>query len=147
MALEQQELESVNVTPATNTTAITGVDTENLPKLPPASKPETQWQQITDKVTQFLDQLPYYSNKFWQAYKLPLINLGLVLAAIITLKVVLTLLDAINDIPLLEPTLELIGIVYSTWFVFRYLLQASTRQELADEIDSLRTQILGKESL
>lgn len=147
MALEQQELQSGNTTPSTDTTAITGVDTENLPKLPPAREPENQWQQITDKISHFLAQLPYYLNKFWEAYKLPLTNLGLVLAAIITLKVVLTLLDAINDIPLLEPTLELIGISYSTWFVFRYLLQASTRQELAAEIDSLRTQILGEESL
>lgn len=145
MALEQQELESDNVTPSTGTTALTGVDTENLPKLPPASKAENQWQQITDKIFQFLDQSPYYFNKFWVAYKLPIINFGLILAAIITLKVVLTLLDAINDIPLLEPTLELIGIIYSTWFVLRYLLNASTRQELAVEIDSFRAQILGEE--
>jgi hypothetical protein len=144
MALEQQELESANVTPSTGTTAIAGVDTENLPKLPPASKPENQWQPIIDKVSQFLAQLPYYSNKFWAAYKLPLINLGLVLAAIVTLKVVLTILDAINDIPLLEPTLELIGIIYSTWFVFRYLILASTRQELAADIDSFRSQLLGE---
>jgi CAAD domains of cyanobacterial aminoacyl-tRNA synthetase len=146
MALEQQEFESVNVTPSTGTTAIAGGDNENLPKLPPAKEPQNQWEQIADKISQFLTQLPYYANKFWEAYKLPIINLGLVFAAIVTLKVVLTLLDAINDIPLLEPTLELIGIVYSTWFVFRYLLQASTRQELAAEIDSLRTQILGQES-
>jgi hypothetical protein len=144
MTVDQQEFESVNVTPSTGTVALTGVDNENLPKLPPASKSENQWQQITDRIFQFLDQLPYYFNKFWAAYKLPVINFGLVLAAIITLKVVLTLLDAINDIPLLEPTLELIGIIYSTWFVLRYLLNASTRQELAAEIDSLKTQILGE---
>jgi len=145
MALEQQELKSANVASAMGATAISGVNTENLPKLPPASKPENQWQQITDKISQFLDQFPEYSTKFWEAYKLPLISLGVVLAAIVTLKIVLTLLDAINDIPLLEPTLELIGISYSAWFVFRYLLQASTRQELATEIDSLRAQILGEE--
>lgn len=146
MALEQQKLESENVTPSMGTTALTGVDTENLPKLPPASQPKNQWQQITDKISQVLEQLPYYFNKFWTAYKLPVINFGLVLAAIITLKVVLALLDVINDIPLLEPTLQLIGIIYSTWFVLRYLLNASTRQELAAEIDSIRTQILGQES-
>jgi hypothetical protein len=145
MTVDQQDFESVNVTPSTGTAALTGVDNENLPKLPPAREADNQWQQITDKIFQFLDHLPYYFNKFWTAYKLPVINFGLVLAAIITLKVVLTLLDAINDIPLLEPTLELIGIIYSTWFVLRYLLNASTRQELAAEIDSLRTQILGEE--
>ncbi len=29
-----------------------------------------------------------------------------------------------------KPTLNLVGIGYSTWFVNRYLLKASTRQEL-----------------
>jgi len=112
--------------------------------LPPASEPETQWQQINRQISQFLEQLPYYLNQFWAAYKLPILTLGLVLAVTVTLKVVLTLLNAINDIPLLEPTLELIGIIYSTWFVFRYLLQASTRQELAVEIRNFQTQLLGE---
>lgn len=141
MALEQ-ELNSVDVTSSTSTVALEGVDTQNLPKLPPASEPETQWQQINRQISQFLEQLPYYLKKFWAAYQLPIITLVLVLAATVTLKVVLTILKAINDIPLLEPTLELIGIIYSTWFVFRYLVQASTRQELAAEIRNFQTQIL-----
>ncbi|MBE9007396.1 CAAD domain-containing protein [Fortiea sp. LEGE XX443] len=145
MALEQQ-LESVNETSSTNPVALEGVDTENLPKLPPASEPETQWQQINRKISQFVDQLPYYLNKFWEAYKLPLITLALVLAAIVTLKVVVAILDAINDIPILEPALELIGIIYSTWFVFRYLLQASTRQEVLAEIRSFKIQTLGEDA-
>ncbi|MBD2436500.1 CAAD domain-containing protein [Nostoc sp. FACHB-110] len=143
MALEQQELASVNVTTAKDTTALTGVDTENLPKLLPASQPENQWQQISDKVSQFLEQFPDYFNRFLAAYTLPLISLGIVLAAVVTLKVVIALLDAINDLPLLEPTFEVIGIVYSSWFAFRYLIKASTRQELTAEIDSIKAQILG----
>lgn len=145
MALEQQ-LESVNMTYSTNSVALEGVDTENLPKLPPASEPKSQWQYISQKISQFVDQLPDNLNRFWVVYKLPLITLGLVLAAIVTLKVILTALDAINDIPLLEPTLQLIGIVYSIWFVFRYLVQASTRQELVAEIRSLKAQALGEEA-
>jgi len=58
--------------------------------------------------------------------------------AAITVKVVLAVLDALNDIPLLTPTFELVGIAYSVWFVNRYLLKASSRQELAEEIQSLR---------
>ncbi|GBE91308.1 CAAD domain-containing protein [Nostoc cycadae] len=143
MALEQ-EFNSVDVASSTSTAALEGVDTQNLPKLPPAREPETQWQQINRQISQFLDQLPYYLNQFWVAYKLPLITLVLVLAATVTLKVVLTVLNAINDLPLLEPTLQLIGIIYSTWFVFRYLLQSSTRQELLAEIRAFKAQTLGE---
>ncbi|MBD2494982.1 CAAD domain-containing protein [Nostoc sp. FACHB-280] len=142
MALEQ-EFNSVDVTSSTSTVAIEGVDTQNLPKLPPAAEPETQWQQITRQISQFIDQLPDNLNRFWQAYQLPLIAVVLVLAATVILRVAIAILNAINDLPLLEPTLELIGIVYSTWFVFRYLLQASTRQELWAEIRALTAQTLG----
>ncbi|MBE9210793.1 CAAD domain-containing protein [Nostoc sp. LEGE 06077] len=141
MALEQ-EFNSVDVASSISTVALEGADTQNLPKLPPAREPETQWQQINRQISQLLEQLPYYLNQFWVAYKLPIITLGLVLAATVTLRVVLTVLNAINDLPLLEPSLELIGIVYSTWFVFRYLLQASTRQELWAEIRTFTSQTL-----
>ncbi|MBD2298110.1 CAAD domain-containing protein [Nostoc sp. FACHB-190] len=138
MALEQ-EFHSIDVTSSTSTVAIEGVDTQNLPKLPPAGKSQTQWQQVS----QFLEQFPDNLNRFWQAYQLPLIAVVVVLAATVTLRVAIAILNAINDLPLLEPTLELIGIVYSTWFVLRYLLQASTRQELWAEIRALTAQVLG----
>jgi hypothetical protein len=52
----------------------------------------------------------------------------------------------VNEIPLLAPTFELVGIGYASWFVYRYLLQASTRKELTDEIDSFKTEIFGNEN-
>ncbi|MBV9385221.1 MAG: CAAD domain-containing protein [Chroococcidiopsidaceae cyanobacterium CP_BM_ER_R8_30] len=61
-------------------------------------------------------------------------SIGLILAAFITLRVVLAVIDVLNDIPLLAPALKLIGIGYSFWFTNRYLLRASTRQELSQLI-------------
>uniref|UniRef100_A0ACD5GQJ7 CAAD domain-containing protein n=1 Tax=Desertifilum tharense IPPAS B-1220 TaxID=1781255 RepID=A0ACD5GQJ7_9CYAN len=51
--------------------------------------------------------------------------------------------DAINDIPLLAPFFELVGIGYSAWFVYRYLRLASTRQELANKIQGLKDDVVG----
>ena len=62
-------------------------------------------------------------------------------------KVVLAVIDALNDIPLLAPTFELVGIAYSAWFVNRYLLQASHRQELAQEIEKLKGKVVGSQQL
>jgi hypothetical protein len=147
MALEQeQRLDSVDYTSSHSAIALEGVDTENLPKLPPATQPETQWQKTNRIISEFLDQLPDYLNRFWVAYKLPLITLVAVLAVVVTLRVVATLLDAINDVPLLEPTFDLIGMIYFTWFAFRHLLLASTRQELWTNIRSWRMQLLGEGS-
>jgi hypothetical protein len=58
-------------------------------------------------------------------------------------KVTLAVLDAIDDIPLLAPILQLVGIVYSGWFVWRYLLKDENRRELLAEIDALKAQVFG----
>ena len=144
METEHQQGESMNASFSQGTLAIEGVDTTNLPKLPPALEPESQLQQISRQVSQFLEQLPEYIGSFFSNYKQPITTVGLILAAIVTAKIVLAVLDTINDIPLLSLTFELIGISYATWFIFRYLLNASTRQELVDEIQSLKNQFVGK---
>ncbi|WP_414516678.1 CAAD domain-containing protein [Nostoc sp. PCC 9305] len=144
METEQQQRESINTSSSQGTLALEGADTANLPKLPPAHEPESQWQQISRQISQFLEQLPQYLSDFFQDYKQPLITVALILAAIVTARLVLAALAAINDIPLLSPLFELVGISYTSWFVFRYLLKASTRQELADEIQLLKNQFVGE---
>ncbi|MCW5316555.1 hypothetical protein GTQ43_22875 [Nostoc sp. KVJ3] len=144
METEQQQRQSINASLSQGTLALEGADTVNLPKLPPASEPESQWQQISRQVSQFFEQLPEYLNSFFKDYKQPLITVSLILSAIVTAKLVLAVLDAINDIPLLSPLFELIGISYATWFIFRYLLKVSTRQELSKEIQLLKDQFVGE---
>ncbi|MBN3923046.1 CAAD domain-containing protein [Nostoc sp. NMS4] len=144
METEQQQRESINPSLSQGTLALEGTDTANLPKLPPAPEPESQLQQISRQISQFLEDLPQYLSGFFQDYKQPLITVALILAAIVTARLVLALLTAINDIPLLSPLFELVGISYTSWFVFRYLLKASTRQELADELQSLKNQFVGE---
>ncbi|KAL8111250.1 protein CURVATURE THYLAKOID 1A, chloroplastic-like [Apium graveolens] len=56
-----------------------------------------------------------------------------------------TLVGAINSIPLLPKILELVGLGYTGWFVYRYLLFKSSRKELATDIESLKKKIAGTE--
>ncbi len=91
---------------------------------------EKWWWRIGPQVSVWLGQLPDYLGRSFNQYKQALISLALILAAIITLKVVLAVMDALNALPLLAPTFKLVGIGYTVWFVNRYLLRASTRQEL-----------------
>ncbi|MEH2043715.1 CAAD domain-containing protein [Nostoc sp.] len=144
METEQQQRESINASLSQDTLALEGTDTANLPKLPPAREPESQWQQISRQISQFLEQLPQYLSDFFQDYKQPLITVALILAAIVTARLVLAVLAAIHDIPLLAPLFELVGISYTSWFIFRYLLKSSNRQELVDEIQLLKNQFVGE---
>jgi threonine/homoserine/homoserine lactone efflux protein len=89
-------------------------------------------------------QLPRHIARFFQAYQLPIISVTLILVVIVALRVVLAVIDTLIGVPLLTPTFELIGISYLTWLIFRYLLKAANRRELADKIQDFKEQILGK---
>ncbi|MBL1176165.1 CAAD domain-containing protein [Pantanalinema sp. GBBB05] len=115
------------------------------PLLLPASTSDAsqQWRQVGEKVYSFLSGLPEYLSEFFGEYKRPIITLGLIFGGIVGVKLVLAVLDALNDIPLLAPTFELVGFGYTAWFVYRYLLRASNRQELVQDIETLKDQVVG----
>ncbi|MDZ8105094.1 MAG: CAAD domain-containing protein [Nostoc sp. DedQUE12a] len=142
METRQQPLESINPSSLESTLALEGTNSTNLPKLPPA--PESEWQRISRQFFEFFGQLPQYLSSFFKDYSQALITLSLIVAAIVTAKVALAVLDAINDIPLLSPFFELVGIGYAAWFTFRYLIKASNRQELAQQIQLLKNEFVGE---
>jgi len=104
----------------------------------PGTQSDEQWQQVGTQISGFLAHLPGYLGRLFNEFKQPLTSIILIVAAIITVKVVLAVLDALNDIPLLAPSFDLVGIGYSVWFVNPYLLKASNRQELSREIQGLK---------
>lgn len=103
-----------------------------------------QAQEIWDKVVGILGNFPEMVSDFFKEYKRPILVIGILLAAVISVKLLLAILGAVNEIPLLAPTFELIGLTYSGWFIYRYLLRASNRRELLDDLNTLKAQVLGK---
>ncbi|MCX7593099.1 MAG: CAAD domain-containing protein [Fischerella sp.] len=146
MGAKMQEPEVVETKSIDTTMPEINNQTGTITKLQPAMQNQEQWLKYGEVVSNFLATLPEYLGTFFNRYKQPLVSIGLIVAAIVAVKVVLAILDALNDIPLVAPTFELIGIGYSAWFVYRYLLKASTRQELTNEISSLKSQVIGKDA-
>ncbi|KAH8966731.1 hypothetical protein BDL97_03G041900 [Sphagnum fallax] len=54
-----------------------------------------------------------------------------------------SIVGAINTVPLLPKVMELIGLGYTGWFAYRYLLFKSNRKELVSEIEELKSKITG----
>jgi hypothetical protein len=106
-----------------------------------ANGEQTDWQKLLAKVQEYIS-FDVISEVFEQ-YKQPILTVAIVLAAIVTVKVVLAVLGAIHEIPLLSPLFEMIGIGYTAWFVYRYLLKASDRSELVSDFTALKNQVLG----
>lgn len=113
-------------------------------RLSTASDSAGQWQQIGVQVADFFSDLASYLIAFVK--EKPLVSLGLFLLAALSVKLTLAVLDALNDIPLVAPTFELVGIGYAIWFTSRYLWKASSRQELIEQIQVLKKQILGEQA-
>ena len=90
-----------------------------------------------------LEVMPSYLDNFWQVYKSLITFIGWVVASIVALKIVFAVLGAINDIPLLSPILELIGIVCGGWVTVRYLINAESRAELGRILNSAKQYVVG----
>jgi hypothetical protein len=117
----------------------------NSTKLNQSTQQATQQaKQAWERFKLFLSDLPEYLSDFFGEYKRPLTVLGLIFASVVSVKLTLALLDAINDIPLLAPTFELVGIGYTVWFIYRYLWRANNRQELVKDFNALKDEVLGK---
>ena len=65
--------------------------------------------------------------------------------SIVALWLASTVIGALNSIPLLPKVFELVGLTYSAWFTYRYLLFKSSREELVEDIDSLKKKISGEQ--
>ena len=115
------------------------------PKPPKSSPAEGAVQEYLNIGTSFLTQIFDILKNIVDSNQKLLVNLLLIFLGVIAVKVTLAIISAINDIPLLAPTFELVGLGYTGWFVYRYLLTKSTRQELVQEFESLKTQVVGKE--
>jgi hypothetical protein len=63
--------------------------------------------------------------------------------ALVALWLSSTVVGAINAVPLLPKLLELVGLGYTGWFVYRYLLFKSSRKELVEDIEQLKGKITG----
>jgi hypothetical protein len=129
----------------------TGLNGESAGAIAP--KPSTVKSSPADNAVQeylsigsrFLSQIFDYLKEFVDSNQKSLINLLLIFLGIIAVKVTLAIISAINDIPLLAPTFELVGLGYTGWFVYRYLLTNSSRQELGQEFQALKNQVMGQE--
>ena len=116
METQAQQPEQGNYSSPQDILSFSGGDNHSLPKLPAAKESESQWQQISRQIVEFLNQLPDYLGSIFNNNKQGLITLVLILSALVTVKVVIALLDAVNGVPLLQPTFGI------DWHILLYLV-------------------------
>ncbi|MDT9315140.1 CAAD domain-containing protein [Limnospira sp. PMC 1306.21] len=106
--------------------------------------PEVDVTAIKEKVLDFFSNLPENFSKFFSEYYRPLTTVILIIVLFVTLRVLVGVIDIINQIPLVKPSLEMVGIGFSGWFVYRYLLRSETREELVNKWREFKKDVFGE---
>ncbi|KAK4418592.1 protein CURVATURE THYLAKOID 1A, chloroplastic [Sesamum alatum] len=65
--------------------------------------------------------------------------------AVVAVWLASIVIGAVNSVPLLPKIMELVGLGYTGWFVYRYLLFKQSRKELATDIEAIKKKIAGSE--
>lgn len=64
-------------------------------------------------------------------------------AALVAVWIAGSIVNAVDGVPLLPKLFELVGLLYGSWFVYRYVLFKSNREELVKDFDDLLKKISG----
>jgi cobalamin biosynthesis Mg chelatase CobN len=105
-----------------------------------ASASEQIAQQVRDFVAKFVKQAQASVSGEQKSVVVVVLS---ILAAIPVVILAGKVLNFIDSLPLLEPLLKLIGLAYTVWFVYRYLLFANSRKELVDTVKGAKSKIFG----
>ena len=114
-----------------------------LDKLTNGDANPEDWQQILKRVYAFLSKLPEPVMKFFNEYRQLIIIIAAGFGAFVSVKVLLAMLGALNEIPLVAPTFEMVGIFYAGWLIFRYAPTAEKRQDFQKDFNSIKDRVLG----
>ncbi|WP_373541537.1 CAAD domain-containing protein [Chamaesiphon sp.] len=112
----------------------------------PTESAEEIWLSIQTKTTGFFDNALAYTVALYKNNRQLLTTLGIIFLAVLSTKLLVAGLNAIDDIPLVAPILKLIGLVYVVRFVSRYLLREQDRHELAEKIDRTKAEVFGSQN-
>jgi hypothetical protein len=108
------------------------------------SSDDADWKEVSNKVFSYIDMVPDFISEAFSQYRQPLTKVGIFLLALVSVAIADGVLDVVNALPLVAPLLELIGLGYTGWFIWRYLLYAERRQELGRDYQTLKDRVTGK---
>jgi hypothetical protein len=103
-------------------------------------------QDFGEKLSQFIEKLPGQIAAIYEAYQRPINIVGVLFLSLLTVAIASGILRVLNALPLVAPSLELVGLGYIGWFAWRYLLYADNRQELATQYRNAKQKMLGHDN-
>ncbi len=99
---------------------------------------QSLWQSVTAGIKTPVQSLP---SRFVPS--LPFVAIALF--GLLVVKLFLSVLAALNELPFFPFLFESIGLGYSVWFIYRHLVHSTDRQRLVDSLAHAKDQVMGTE--
>lgn len=106
----------------------------------------TEKMPVTGKILEPFLKAPDYLRESFNEYHRPLVVGGALITTLGFSSFLIKIIQQINDLPLVSPILELIGIGYTGWFLYRYVSSASGRQTLQKQLQTWTAEIFGTDT-
>ena len=110
---------------------------EIFPKIKTTGEQETLWKQLQKQIDAFPQQLNL-SAVTW---------LGVAVFGFFLINILFAFVLTLEQFPLLPSFLKLIGVSYTGWFIYRYLLTQEKRQNLREIINNTKAELVGDTSI
>lgn len=107
-------------------------------------EPETTVNATVDDTSAALEDVLKKVQEAWEKTDDKVAIAGLGVAGLVALWAAAGLINAIDKLPLVPNFFEIVGILFSGWFVYRYLLFKPDREELFKIIDETKSKITGQ---
>jgi hypothetical protein len=107
-------------------------------------EPETTAKETVDDSQAALEDVLKNVQEAWEKTDDKVAIAGLGVAGLVALWAASGLVNAVDKLPLIPDFFEIVGILFSGWFVYRYLLFKPDREELFKKIDDIKSKITGQ---
>ncbi|KAG0575891.1 hypothetical protein M758_5G038000 [Ceratodon purpureus] len=107
-------------------------------------EPETTVNATVDDSAAALEDVLKNAQEAWEKTDDKVAIAGLGVAGLVALWSAAGLINAVDKLPLIPDFFEIVGILFSGWFVYRYLLFKPDREELFKIIDEIKSKITGQ---
>ncbi len=114
----------------------------------PAASPDPEIkipvrEEYDNPVIQFIADLPYFLSTFTAQNQRILLAVAIAGVGFVSLKVLASLLNTLDNIPLIAPGFQLMGFGVITWLVLTRLLRSEPRQQSLQQVQGLWKQAIG----
>lgn len=106
----------------------------------PAEKTEEKTDEILEKANEYLETI---SEKWEETEEKPAV-VAIALAAFVGIWATSGIVDRIDKLPVVGGVLELVGLLVTGWFVYRYLIFGPDREELKGNLQQFVKKVTGE---